>query len=168
MDENALETAIQKASHAAEKVRDFKSETYAAVLLFELMRSAVPISRSRLELPPAAPGPIPAHTKPYSAVELFASKEWRTEIDKVVLAGFFLERFGGIQTYTIREIKDCLVSAKVSLPKNVNLAILQAAQRGWIMEVPSKGGTRKNWALTQTGERRAEEMSHEQGAIRTN
>jgi hypothetical protein len=167
MDENALDMAIQTAKHAAEKARDFKPETYGAVLLFELMRSSVPTSRIRSELPDATPAHVPARTKPYSAAELFASKNWRTEIDKVVLAGFFLEQFGGIQSYTIQEIRDCLVAAKISLPKNINLAILQAAQKGWIMEVPSQSGTRKAWALTQTGERRAEEMSQEQGATPT-
>jgi hypothetical protein len=167
MDENALESAIQTARHAAEKARDFKPETYSAVLLFELMRSAVPTSRSRYELPVSEPAHVPARAKPYTAAEHFASKSWRTEIDKVVLAGFYLEQFGGIQSYTIQEIRDCLVAAKIILPKNVNLAILQAAQKGWIMEVPSQGGTRKVWALTQTGERRAGEMSQDQVATRT-
>jgi len=167
MDENVLESAIQSARGAAEKARDFKPETYAAVLLFELMRSALPTSRSRYELPPATPAHVPAQTKPYSAAELFASKNWRTEIDKVVLAGFYLEQFGGIQSYTIQEIRDCLVAAKIILPKNVNLAILQAAQKGWIMEVPVQSGTRKVWALTQDGERRAGEMSQEQVETRT-
>jgi hypothetical protein len=141
MDENALESAIQTARRAAEKARDFKPETYAAVLLFELMRSAVPTSRSRYEIPAAT----------------------QTEIDKVVLAGFYLEQFGGIQNYTIQEIRNCLVAAKIILPKNINLAILQAAQKGWIMEVPVQSGTRKSWALTQGGERRAEEMSEGRG-----
>jgi hypothetical protein len=167
MDKNALESAIQTAIHAAEKARDFKPETYSAVLLFELMRSAVPTSKSRYELAASTPSHVPAPAKAYSAAELFASKNWRTEIDKVVLAGFYLEQFGSIQSYTIQEIRDCLVAAKIILPKNVNLAILQAAQKGWIMEVPSQSGTRKVWALTQTGERRAGEMSQGQGATRT-
>jgi len=163
MDENALESAIQTARRAAEKARDFKPETYAAVLLFELMRSAVPTSRSRYEIPAATSAHVPARTKPYSAAELFASRNWQTEIDKVVLAGFYLEQFGGIQNYTIQEIRNCLVAAKIILPKNINLAILQAAQKGWIMEVPVQSGTRKSWALTQGGERRAEEMSEGRG-----
>jgi hypothetical protein len=167
MDENALESAIQTARRAAEKARDFKPETYGSVLLFELMRSTVPTSRSSYELPPPKPAHVPGRTKPYSAAELFSSTNWRTEIDKVVVAGFYLEQFDGIQSYTIQEIRNCLVAAKIILPKNVNLAILQAAQKGWIMEVPGQSGTRKAWALTQTGERRAREMSQEQGAMRT-
>ena len=157
MDENALDMAIQTAKRAAGRTQDFKQETYGAVLLFELMRSAIPTSKGRSELPRATSADVPVRTKPYSAAELFSSKNWRTEIDKVVLAGFFLERFGGIQSYSIQEIRDCLVAAKISLPKNINLAILQAAQKGWVMEVPSQGGTRKAWALTQSGERHAED-----------
>jgi hypothetical protein len=158
MDENALETAIRTARHAAERAQDFKPETYAAVLLFELMRSTVPAPRYRNELPPTVPTHAPKREKPYSAAELFASKTWCTEIDKVVVSAFFLERFGERANYTIEEIRACLVAAKVPLPKNVNLAILQAVQKGLMMEIPSQAAPRKAWALTQSGERYVEEM----------
>lgn len=159
MNEATLEVAIRAARDAAENSQQYKSETYAAVLLFELMRLSSSASRVSNQSPNPPSSLTPKREKPYSAAEFFASKSWITEIDKVVLGGFFLERFGGIENYTIQEIKNCLIAAKIGLPKNVNLAILQAAQKGWIMEIPSQGGPRKSWALTQTGERRVEEMT---------
>jgi hypothetical protein len=161
MDENAFEAAMRTARHAAEKARDFRSETYGAVLLFELMRSAVPEARSRHELAATAPPPAPKREKAYSPAELFASKSWTTEIDKVVVASYFLERFGENASSTVDEVRNCLVAAKVPLPKNVNLAIIQAVKKGLMMAIPSQGGTRKTWALTQTGERYVEQMATE-------
>lgn len=161
MDENVFEAAIKTARHAADKARDFRSETYGAVLLFELMRSAVPAARSRHELAATVPTPAPKGEKAYSPAELFASKAWTTEIDKVVVASFFLERFSENSSSTVDEVRNCLVAAKVPLPKNVNLAIIQAVNKGLMMPIPSQGGTRKTWALTQTGERYVEQMTTE-------
>jgi hypothetical protein len=159
MDENAFEAAMRTARHAAEKARDFRSETYGAVLLFELMRSAVPVPRSSRELVAAVPAPGPRREKAYSPAEFFASKSWTTEIDKVVVASYFLEHFGENASSTVDEVRNCLVAAKVPLPKNVNLAIIQAVKKGLMMTIPSQGGARKTWALTQTGERYVEQMT---------
>jgi hypothetical protein len=159
MDDKILNTAMQLATDAAERAPNYKPETYGAVLLVELMRlSVVPANPGR-QLPPAEPNRVPRSQKPYSAAELFAAKGWSTEIDKVVLSGFFLERHGGSESYTIEEVKNCLIAAKVPLPKNVNLAILQAVQKGLMMEIPSKSGPRKAWSLTQTGERYVEDLT---------
>jgi hypothetical protein len=158
MDDIAFEAAARTARRAAEKAGDFKSETYSAVLLFELMRSAVPASRSRPELAAAAPAPVQKRERAYSPVELFASKSWTTEIDKVAVASYFLERFGDKVSSTVDEIRNCLVAAKVPLPKNVNLAIIQAVSKGLMMSIPSQGAGRKAWALTQAGERYVEHM----------
>jgi hypothetical protein len=158
MNETTLDLAIQTAKEAAESAKDYKSETYAAVLLFELMRSAV-ATKNRYELAQAPSSHSPRREKPYSSAELFATKSWNTEIEKVVLAGYFLERFGRSVSYTIEEVRNCLLSAKVAQPKNLSLAILQAVQKGLMMEIPSQGGPRKAWALTQRGERYVENMT---------
>jgi hypothetical protein len=159
MDEIILEAAIKTAKVAAEKTKDYKSETYGAVLLIELMKSTAATAKNRNELPAPVPSQAQRREKPYSAAEFFSAKSWATEIDKVVIAGYYLERFGGNASYTIEELRNCLVAAKIPLPKNISLAILQAAQKALMMEIPSTTGTRKSWALTQSGERWVEEMS---------
>jgi hypothetical protein len=159
MDRSYLETAMQAAEQAAEQAKHYKSETYSAVLLFELMKSSVPISRPRYELPTSVPSATPKNAKPYSAAELFAGKAWNTAIDKVLVAAFFLERYSATPNYTLDQIRNCLVAAKVALPQNINLAIIQAIQKGHLMEIPLQGATRKTWALTQSGENYVEAMA---------
>jgi len=101
----------------------------------------------------------PAMAKPFSASEFFYARAWSSEIDKVLLAGAFLEAHSGLLNYTIKQVRDCLVSAKVSVPKNISLAFLRAARHGWMMEVPGASGRGKVWALTQTGVQRAAAMT---------
>src|ERR1700737_398531 len=128
-----LDEAIVTAEHAAERASQYKSETYLAVLLTRLLGSVTkgPIVQSNRANVAATPL---SSVKPYSAAELFATKVWETEIEKVLLAGYFLENYSKLSSYTIAQIRDLLVIAKVALPKNVNLAVLQAVQKGWMME----------------------------------
>ena len=157
MNQSLLEAAIRSAKHVANGVTEYRSETYAAILLFELMRSSVVEPTSSRQLPASA-GSSPPQRKPYSATEFFAASNWSTEIDKVVLAGFYLEHFRSSQGYTIEDIRGSLIAARVPSPNNINLALLQAAQKGWLMEIPSEASRRKTWILTQSGEARAQEM----------
>jgi len=157
MGENLLDLAIQTARRAAEGVKDFRAETYQAVLLYELMRMGAP-SRSRPELASPKAG-SPKQEKPYSPAEFISSKAWTSEVEKVVLAGYFLEHFAGSSGYSLDEIRRCLIAARVSLPRNLSLAILQAGRKGMVMEVPSQERSRKVWVLTQSGERYVEAMA---------
>ena len=157
MNQGQLEAAIRSAKHAANGASEYKSETYTAVLLFQLMRSSIEEPTSSRQLPP--PGETSAaQKKPYSAAELFARSNRTTEIDKVVLAGFYLEHFRASQGYSIEDVRGCFITAKVPPPNNINLALLQAAQKAWMMEVPTGASRRKTWVLTQSGEMRAQEM----------
>ena len=151
-DEKFLAEAIRTAEEAVEGNHEFKRETYFAILLGSLLssgRGALAIHQvsasSTVEVNPASP------PKPFSATELFATKKWSSEVDKVMLGGYFLETYSHLQNYTVAELRDLLLTAKVGAPKNVNLAVLQAVQRGWMMELKPTDGGRKAWALTQTG-----------------
>jgi hypothetical protein len=163
MKESNVDLAVQEAKRAAENAGDYKSETYLAVLITGLLRNGTALGTALAganSVPPPSSVTVAGTSEPkqYSAPELFSAKNWNTEIDKAVLAGYFLERYSGLANYTIKEIRECLVSAKVPQPNNLSLAIRQALQRAWMMEVPTGGGARRTaFALTQTGMKRVEE-----------
>lgn len=158
MDAKTLDQAIEVATSAANRAPEYKAETYVAVLISALIGptraslSGHPVPR----VTPNTPGLIPE--KQYSAAEFFASTTWSTEIEKVTLAAHFIERYLGMSRYSLNEVRSCLISAKVPVPSNASLAVLQGIQKGWIMELPADGDKQKMWALTQTGERRVQEM----------
>jgi hypothetical protein len=161
MDTKTLECAMEFARNSAKSAPEYKAETYFAVLVSALLGSL------RLDAPkdqtpsPRAIDPSSSSAQgKYSAGELFASRTWETEIEKVTLAGYFLERQSGMPNYSITAIRSCLVAAKVALPANINLAVLKAVQKGWMMEVPNQGEKHKVWALTQTGERKVGELAN--------
>jgi hypothetical protein len=153
-----LELAIQRASIAAQKTESFRSETFTAVLIAELLSK--PPDPAEVTAIVRYEGPTgSAPRKSYSSAELFASKNWETEIDKVVLAGYFLERYNNLSSFTVQALRDCLLASKVPLPSNINLAIVRAVQKGWVMEIPGKSGARKAWSLTQSSDARVAAMN---------
>lgn len=159
-EDELLRSAIRAATRAAETTAEFKSETFLAVLLAALLnpRPAPSPVTAIVRLPQPE---LPGTAKVYSPGEFFASRNWSTEVDKVILAGSFLERYSSLGAYSVQQIRSCLTSAKITPPKNVNLAVFQAVQRGWMMEVQREKDPTKVWALTQTGEKKVEEMSRE-------
>jgi hypothetical protein len=160
MNHQHLDAAIEVARNAADRSSDYKSEIFLAVALAELLgRGGSPGEMTSTALVLARDKQRPAAPKPFSASEFFYTRAWSSEIDKVLLAGAFLESHQGLSHYTIKQVRDCLVSAKVGLPKNISLAFLRAAQRSWMMEVPRSNGGAKLWALTQTGVERAATMT---------
>jgi len=154
LDPETLNEAIAAAGVAAKGVSEYKSETFLGVLLGALLRDVA--APEKLAAPQANRGVRVPVGKRFSASELFASKRWNTETEKIILAAHFLERYAGKTAFTIADVRGLLLSAKVSSPKNVSLALLQSVQKGWLMEAPSEDNKRKAWSLTQTGERQIE------------
>lgn len=159
MNNETLRSAVEKARRAAQEAGEYKSETYLAVLLTGLLADKRATEKSPQTRPTAGEVTAPRE-KPYSAGELFAAKVWSTEIEKVAIAGYFMEQYAAATSYTIQEIRNCLISAKTALPKNLSFAILKAVQKGWLMDVPTNGEGTKAWALTQTGERYVASMAN--------
>jgi hypothetical protein len=143
VEKKILDQAMEFASDAAKRAPEYKAETYLGVLVGVLLGQGNNVAVMRQTVPEGAETKFKsALPKQYSAAELFASTKWETEIEKVTVAGFFLERYSGLISYAVNEIRNCLVSAKV-------------------MEVPGQGEKHKVWALTQTGERKVEETISE-------
>ena len=157
--DETLRIAVEKARQAAQEAGEYKSETYLAVLLTGLLVGGS-ATEKLFQTRPIAGELAATREKPYSPGELFAAKAWNTEIDKVALAAYYMEHYAAATSYTIQEIRNCLISAKTALPKNLSLAILKAVQKGWLMDVPTNGERTKAWALTQTGERYVDSMTN--------
>ncbi|MGC1107718.1 MAG: hypothetical protein WA876_14385 [Candidatus Acidiferrales bacterium] len=152
------ENAIKDATAAVADTHEFRAETYLAILLAKLLQPRN-TAAARASAPEMAGPPT---SKAFSSPELFARTAWTTDNDRVVLAGYFLERYAGKPNYSTQEMKDCLLSAKVPTPKNTNVAIIRCIGRGWMMEVTG-GASGKRWSLTQSGERYAEGLMKKNG-----
>src|SRR6202030_3488349 len=119
MSDELLLRAMTEARRVAAQLTEFKSETYTAVLLSELLNDRITNGAAQREEPLIKNGEAVAQEgKQFSAAELFADCKWSSEIDKVIVAGYFLERYSAASAYGLSELRGVLVSAKVPVPKN--------------------------------------------------
>jgi len=104
---------------------------------------------------------LPAVTKPrkLSAKEFLLTKLPKSEVQKVLALGYFLEHEEGVEPFNVTDLEATFRSAKEKLPKNLNDAVNKNIARGFIMEAKEKKDAKKAWHLTSTGERFVEEQA---------
>ncbi|HEV2120514.1 MAG TPA: hypothetical protein VGS11_10505 [Candidatus Bathyarchaeia archaeon] len=104
---------------------------------------------SKLESPSE---PIPsAGTKKLSIREFMLQKGVSTDTDKVVVLGFYLERFSALQSFNITDLEAAFKEAREPVPKNINETVNKNIRKGYIMEAGEKD-SKKAWTLTNSGE----------------
>jgi len=98
--------------------------------------------------------------KGMSAAQFFKKYNPKTDNDRVLVAGFYLEQVKNVQNFTASEVRDQIKDAKRQPPTNVNDAINQNIKKGLLMSA----GDRDNkiaFVLTTDGEDRVREMPAE-------
>ena len=95
--------------------------------------------------------------KAKSLNQLFKMAKPRSDIDRTLIAAFFLEKFRDYQNATAAEIRDAIKEARVPPPANINDAVNKNIRKGFVMNA----GDRENkmvFVLTSDGESAAEQM----------
>jgi hypothetical protein len=103
-----------------------------------------------------APSPRVAGNKKQSAKEFLMSKVVKSETQKVLALGYFLERMEAKPSFNVPDLETAFRAAKERLPKNMNDAVNKNIARGFLMEAEEKKDSKKAWYLTSTGERHVE------------
>jgi hypothetical protein len=91
--------------------------------------------------------------KKSSAKEFLMTKEIKTETQKVLALGYFLEYMEGMESFNVNDLEVAFRAAKEKLPKNMNDAVNKNIARGFLMEAAEKKDAKKAWCLTATGEK---------------
>ena len=111
---------------------------------------------SRLETvltKPTERGKKASGKKKLSVKEFMLQKNPRKDVLKTLTIGYYLEKYGGMSCFTIKDIQRGFRSAKEPAPDKINDKIYQNAKKGHIMEVEEKKDGHKAWQLTSSGER---------------
>jgi len=95
--------------------------------------------------------------KKFSAKEFLMTKEAKTEMQKTLVFGYYLEYFGGMSSFNINDLATVFQAAKEKRPKNINDAINKNIARGLLMEDEGRKDSKKVWVLTSTGEKYVKE-----------
>jgi hypothetical protein len=113
---------------------------------------AVPTPAS--PIPPAArvPQQTVAGKKTLSPAQFFKKANPRTDVDRVLAAGYYLEVFQQMDNFTAVEVRDAIhKEAKTPPPKNPNDAINKNIKKGYMMGAGDKDG-KMAFVLTSDGE----------------
>ena|SRR3990167_4631401 len=97
--------------------------------------------------------------KKSSAREFLLMKILKSEIQKTLALGYYLEHVEKMESFNVTDLETAFRSAKEKPPKNLNDAVNKNISQGLLMDAASKKDAKKSWVLTSTGEKFVEELS---------
>jgi predicted metal-dependent hydrolase len=98
-----------------------------------------------------------ASEKRLSLAQICRKIDPRTDVDKVLVAGYYLEKYEDFEKFTAAEIKENLRRAKIAPPKNTNDSINSNIKKGLMMSAGDKD-KRRAFVLTSDGEETINDM----------
>lgn len=111
---------------------------------------------------PAPAGQVPgpgtvAPAKAQSVAEFFKRASPETDLDRALVAAYYLEKLQGHESFTMPEVRETIREGKRTPPKNPSDAIAKNIRKGLIMGAGQKEGKRA-YVLTTDGEEAIEEL----------
>lgn len=100
---------------------------------------------------PRTEAPLGSKKKP-AAREFLMTKNAKSESQKVLAFGYFLEHIEGNESFNAKDIERIFRAAKEKPPNNINDAVNKNIVRGYLMDAEERKDSRKAWNLTSTGE----------------
>lgn len=96
--------------------------------------------------------PANQQSKRLSIREFLISKGPKTDLDRALLIGYYLENFGNKAPFNLNDLREAFAGAKEPLPSNLSDTVNKNIQKGLVMEVPGRKDGFKSWVLTNSGE----------------
>ena len=91
--------------------------------------------------------------KEISIKELILSKKPKSDVQKTLLIGYYLEKYRGVSFFNAKDLEEGFKESKEKVPSNINNKVYGNVKKGHMMELKKKKGELKTWNLTITGER---------------
>lgn len=105
----------------------------------------------------------PEQLKKVSIREFILKKRATSDLDKTLVAGYYLEHYRKVSPFSVRDLEELFTEAKEPRPKNTNDAVNKNIEKAYIMEAKEKKDNKKTWTLTATGESFVESDLQEEG-----
>ncbi len=94
--------------------------------------------------------------KKISMKEFLIEKAPKSDVQKTLCIGYFLEKYGGHISFNLNDIEEGFRQAKEPVPGNINDKVNKNIRQGLIMDAKEKKDSKKAWSLTRTGETQVE------------
>lgn len=98
------------------------------------------------------PPPVVVGEKPTSIREFLLASGARSDVEKTLFAGHFLEKIGRQASFNVDDLRNAFAQAKEPRPANLNDAVNKNVQKGLMMNAPERKAGMKAWVLTNSGE----------------
>lgn len=89
--------------------------------------------------------------KGMSVAQFFRKVSSKSDVDRALAAGYFLEKFENVENFTASEIRETIRKAKIPPPKNPSDSISKNIKKGFMMTAGDKEG-KMAFVLTTDGE----------------
>lgn len=89
--------------------------------------------------------------KKKSPREFLLSTRAEDSVQKTLVLAYFLERYEGQRTFTVKDLERRFHLAKERVPSNTNDMVNKNIQKGFMMEAEEKRDNKKSWCLTNPG-----------------
>jgi len=99
--------------------------------------------------------------KKTSLAEFVKSKNPKGHDDKILVFGYFVEKYEKSSSFNVDDIKRCYQQAKIPPTKNIPSYTALLIKEGYIMDAAEKKDNKKAWILTNSGVEFVEELTPE-------
>jgi len=99
---------------------------------------------------PTDAAPVGQVNKTSTLAQLLKKVSVRSDVDRVLVAGYYLETVNRLENFTAAEIKEAIRRAKVTPPNNPSDVIAKNIKKGLMMQAGDKDG-RMAYVLTTDG-----------------
>ncbi len=148
-----MQEMISVAKKDAENETDFKKEVFLASLLKQMLQRGEHQEVNYEKTPET-------HSLKRQAIkEFILQKKPDSDVEKVLLMGYFLEKQEASECFNVDDIKEAYIKAKEPIPTNINDKINMNIRKGLITELPKKKDNKKAYQVTSTGEQTVENWS---------
>jgi len=146
-----IQAMIEAAKKDAQNEIEFKSEVFLASLLKRVLTDSG-MQEVRIEQSPEYQA-----TKKLSIKEFILQKKPKSDVEKVLVMGYYLEKQDHLECFNVDDLRTAYVKAKEPIPDNINDKINLNIKKGLITEYPERKESKKAYHLTSTGEKFIEE-----------
>lgn len=95
--------------------------------------------------------------KKLSIKEFILTRNPVDDIQKTLVIGYYLEHFGEMSTFNVRDLTEGFRAAREPVPANINDKVNANIAKAYMMPVKEKKDKLKAWMVTNSGERFIEE-----------
>ena len=92
--------------------------------------------------------------KGLSIKEFYLSKSPKSELEKTITVGYYLEKHNGISPFSTKDLTEGFKMAREPSPSHISDKVYKCVGKGWMMELETNTkGKHKAYSLTNSGEK---------------